>query len=429
MADIENKPCSFSGHGLFFVNLHCEYILKLMLMKHLFLTLAVLPALFLEGCETVDHTGEHGTTAEMAIPLDDVARLLSALPLENEQMQEVHDAVSSSDGNGYDEEYRMTDLFVSPGAGVGTDEATRATKAGSYARPMKDLIAEYLSSRSKSGQQDAVPSPEEYMEALKNSDIQIYWPYSENWDDKDWPVITFDPGNGAEVNTGYRIYMKEDGSKAVEEVIVDEEMAASGSVWVVNRNTDSGYTSMEMRRRENPEWGTGGGVITIRPQGSAGTVKSLVMKDFKMRRNYDCWFAGASEFFVKCGSVEDFTASTEAELKLYSPKITDFMLVVKRSQTGLTIPLNVMLVSQWTDQLEDIAFMVTEDDGGTRTEWKCSATVKVKSKSYGFDIALPFNTRDDIVWRGSLSAAYMEKYDGMTNRFGDVDITFSFLER
>lgn len=127
--------------------------------------------------------------------------------------------------------------------------------------------------------------------------------------------------------------------------------------------------------------------------------------------------------------MENFTASTEAELKLYNPQITDFMLVVKRNQVGQRIPMNIMLVSQWTDQLDNIAFLLTEDDGGTRTEWKCSAVVKVKSKSYGFDVSLPFNSRDDIVWRGELSARYLEKYDGITSRFGDVDLTFSFLER
>ena len=46
----------------------------------------------------------------------------------------------------------------------------------------------------------------------------------------------------------------------------------------------------------------------------------------------DSWFAGASEFFVKIGSVEDFTAVTEAELQLYNPLVTDFMIVVKRNQ-------------------------------------------------------------------------------------------------
>lgn len=409
-----------------------------MLMKQLlFLALAVLSISV--SCEHVDHTGEINDPEARIIPLEDVAKLLSALPIETDQMTEVHDAVSSSDGNGYDEEYMMRDLLSVPGTGVGDEAMGKSMSTRSYSRPLKELIAEQLSTRTKSSD-GSVLSPEEYLDALEKSNMQIYWPYYRNWDGKEWPIVTFDPGNGAEANVGYRLFIDSEGNRKVEAVVVDEEMAASHPVWVVNRNNDSGFTSMEVHRRKDPEWGTGGGSITVRPssglecaEASAtaaaqkGAFRTLVLHDFKMRRNYDCWFAGASEFFIKCGSVEDFTASTEAELKLYSPRITDFMLVVKRSQMGKTIPMNVVLVSQWTDQLENIAFMLTEDDGGTRTEWKCSACVKIKSKSYGFEVALPFNSRDDIVWRGQLSAPYLEKYDGVAGRFGDVELTFSLL--
>lgn len=409
-----------------------------MLMKQLlFLALAVLSVPV--SCEHVDHTGEINDPEARIIPLEDVAKLLSALPIETDQMTEVHDAVSSSDGNGYDEEYMMRDLLSVPGTGVGDEAMGKSMSTRSYSRPLKELIAEQLSTRTKSSD-GSVLSPEEYLDALEKSNMQIYWPYYRNWDGKEWPIVTFDPGNGAEANAGYRLFIDSEGNRKVEAVVVDEEMAASHPVWVVNRNSDSGFTSMEVHRRKDPEWGTGGGSITVRPssglecaEASAtaavqkGAFRTLVLHDFKMRRNYDCWFAGASEFFIKCGSVEDFTASTEAELKLYSPRITDFMLVVKRSQMGKTIPMNVVLVSQWTDQLENIAFMLTEDDGGTRTEWKCSACVKIKSKSYGFEVALPFNSRDDIVWRGQLSAPYLEKYDGVAGRFGDVELTFSLL--
>lgn len=409
-----------------------------MLMKQLlFLALAVLSVPV--SCEHVDHTGEINDPEARIIPLEDVAKLLSALPIETDQMTEVHDAVSSSDGNGYDEEYMMRDLLSVPGAGVGDEAMGKSMSTRSYSRPLKELIAEQLSTRTKSSD-GSVLSPEEYLDALEKSNMQIYWPYYRNWDGKEWPIVTFDPGNGAEANVGYRLFIDSEGNRKVEAVVVDEEMAASHPVWVVNRNSDSGFTSMEVHRRKDPEWGTGGGSITVRPSSGLGCAeasataaaqkgafRTLVLHDFKMRRNYDCWFAGASEFFIKCGSVEDFTASTEAELKLYSPRITDFMLVVKRSQMGKTIPMNVVLVSQWTDQLENIAFMLTEDDGGTRTEWKCSAYVKIKSKSYGFEVALPFNSRDDIVWRGQLSAPYLEKYDGVAGRFGDVELTFSLL--
>lgn len=403
----------------------------------LFLALAVLSIPV--SCEHVDHTGEVNDPEARIIPLEDVAKLLSALPIETDQMTEVHDAVSSSDGNGYDEEYMMRDLLSVPGTGVGDEAMGKSMSTRSYSRPLKELIAEQLSTRTKSSD-GSVLSPEEYLDALEKSNMQIYWPYYRNWDGKEWPIVTFDPGNGAEANVGYRLFIDSEGNRKVEAVVVDEEMAASHPVWVVNRNNDSGFTSMEVHRRKDPEWGTGGGSITVRPSSGLGCAeasataaaqkgafRTLVLHDFKMRRNYDCWFAGASEFFIKCGSVEDFTASTEAELKLYSPRITDFMLVVKRSQMGKTIPMNVVLVSQWTDQLENIAFMLTEDDGGTRTEWKCSACVKIKSKSYGFEVALPFNSRDDIVWRGQLSAPYLEKYDGVAGRFGDVELTFSLL--
>lgn len=409
-----------------------------MLMKQLlFLVLTVLSVPV--SCEHVDHTGEINDPEARIIPLEDVAKLLSALPIETDQMTEVHDAVSSSDGNGYDEEYMMRDLLSVPGTGVGDEAMGKSMSTRSYSRPLKELIADQLSTRTKSSD-GSVLSPEEYLDALEKSNMQIYWPYYRNWDGKEWPIVTFDPGNGAEANVGYRLFIDSEGNRKVEAVVVDEEMAASHPVWVVNRNNDSGFTSMEVHRRKDPEWGTGGGSITVRPSSGLGCAeasptaaaqkgafRTLVLHDLKMRRNYDCWFAGASEFFIKCGSVEDFTASTEAELKLYSPRITDFMLVVKRSQMGKTIPMNVVLVSQWTDQLENIAFMLTEDDGGTRTEWKCSACVKIKSKSYGFEVALPFNSRDDIVWRGQLSAPYLEKYDGVAGRFGDVELTFSLV--
>lgn len=387
-----------------------------MLMKLLKFLLPALPALVC-GCEYVDHSGEE-VPETVKISVDSVARLLSALPIGTEQVGEVHDAVSSSSANGYDEEYTMKDLFTAPGAGVGDG----ATRTGSlYRTPLRDLIRDHLASSLPVTKAEG--EVEEYVRLLEDSGLQIYWPYSEEWDGKTLPVITFDPSNGAEVNVGYRL--REDGSPGIEEVVVDEEMAMDTPVWVVNRNDDSDYTPVEMLRRQDPEW-DGGGSVIVKPSSYTGDVRTLVLKDITMRRNFDPWFAGASEFFVKCGRVEDFTASTEAELKLYFPQVSDFMIVVRRNQLNKKIPFNVVLVSQWTELMESIAFMIVEDDGGTRTEWKCSAVVKYNSKSYGFEVSLPFNTRDDIVWRGQLTGKYLEKYDGMTSRFGDVELTFQF---
>lgn len=395
------------------------------------------------ACEVVDNDMEkHVDTQNDSsyVGLQEVASILSAVPLEGEHLYEVHSAVTSSSGNGYDEEYTVRDMFSVPGKGVGENQ-TRSTKI--YDNPLKSLIENHVRSEAFTKSTGEARNAEDFLNALMYSDIQIYWPFSEDWDGSALPVITFDPEDGSEVNIGYRIEVDDDGSRRIREIAVDEDLARRNPVWVVNRNEDAEYTSLEILRREDENWGEGGGAIILEPQsvspsavrsktdGGAGDEaggKTLILKEFTMKRNYDSWFAGASEFFVKVGSVEDFTATTEAEMKLYVPAVTDFMIVVKRSQVGKPQPFNAVLVSDWTDQMLNCAFLITEDDGGTRTDWNCTALVRVASKSYGVEMKIPFNSRDDIVWRGQLAAKWLQANSNVVGHFGDVDLTFEVLE-
>ena len=386
------------------------------------------------SCEILDNDPDKHVKDEDStyVGLEEVAELLALIPLKSSHVNEVHDAVTSSSGNGYDEEYTMKDLFERPGAGVGDLEVRSGTI---YENPLRDLIKEHVYGMAATRSADDGVDPDRFLEELMSSDIQIYWPFSDSWDGEGMPIITYDPEDGSDKNMGYRLVVNDDGSRSVENLVVDEALAEAEPVWVVNRNSDAGYATLEMLRREDPDWGEGGGTIIVRPScpetlktRAEVPVKSLILKDFTMNRSYDTWFAGASEFFVKTGSVEDFTASTEAELRLYSPTITDFLIVVKRSQIGEPLPFNAMLVSDWTGQMTHCAFMITEDDGGTITEWTCTALVRIASKSYGFEIKIPFNSRDDVVWRGQLSSRWLEANSNLVGHFGDVDLTFEVVE-
>ena len=390
--------------------------------------LTFLLLLALAACEEIDHSGEW-TDEPAAVSLQEVAQMLSALPIGSEQVGEVRDAVLASVGNGYDEEYTMADLFRAPGSGVG-DAATKApTKT--YRTPLRELIGQYLENRTKAGETSSLTTDD-----LQLSDVQIYWPWSEKeFPADELPVMTFDPGDKSTTNIGYRILQDADGGRSVEELIVDEDYAMHHPVWVVNRNEDSSYASLDLLRKLHPEWGSEGGALVVGPaktglQTKAGEpLRTLVLSTFVMRQHYDTWFAGASEFFIKLGAIDDFKAQTEEELRVYSPMVTDFMIVVRRSQLGMYRPFNAVLVSNWTDQMERCALMITEDDGGTQTTWKAEGEVKIKSKTYGFGISIPFNSRDDIVWRGNISGRYFEQYNRLAGHFGDVDLTFEILER
>lgn len=390
----------------------------------------MIPALLSAGCEKLDDKIEdfpdYDDQREPAsVSLNELAELFAEVPFGTQQMEEVYQAVLASADNGYDEEYTLRNLFVAPGTGVGEDKLETKSPVKSYSTPMRDLLAQTVrerAARTKAGGGEPMDA-DAYLQALQDSDAQIYWPYFENWEGDVLPVITFDPGDNSSNNVGYRL-VGEGTDRHIEKVNVTEEMAMETPVWVINRNDDAAYTTLQVLRKNDPDWGQGGSV-TVQSKADTGE-RSLFMKDFKMIRNFDCWFAGASEFFIKAGKLEDFRASTEAELKLYNPAITDFMLVCRRRWRGQTIHVNTVLVSQWTDQLDKIALMIIEDDGGSMTSWKCSAVVKVNSKSYGFELDLPFRRYDDIVWRGQLSNYYLTKYNNQMSRFGDVAISFGF---
>lgn len=356
-------------------------------------------------------------TETLSFGLDQVARIFAALPLESPQLQEVYDAVSSSYGNGYDEEYTMKKLLTAPGSGLGDIK----TKSKYNYKTMKDLLTEYL--YSQRGTKAGVDDADVFLKELEESDLQIYWPYSEAWDKESMPIITFDPGYGSEYNYGYKLSYDRLGKLVVDSVYVDESVAMSAPVWVINNNRDGESKPLPIF---SPE--ARAAVVSGTKPCAAETKamnRILKLKSFTMHRNYDTWFQGGSEFFIKCGSVNGFSASTEAELKLYSPSVTDFMLVVPRKYLNVKREYDAIILTNFTNQLDNLAFLITEDDGGTQTSWKCSATVKIKSKSYGFDVDIPYKENDDIVWRGQLSANFFQAEDIVHGRFGDVEVEFA----
>ena len=114
---------------------------------------------------------------ESGFSLEEFAGILSALPMDRSHLGEVFDAVCASSENGYDEEYMLADLVGSPGAGVG-DGVVRSKAAPRYDRPLRNLLSDYFEANPS-----AVPtragSSEACLRMLEESDMQIYWPYSE----------------------------------------------------------------------------------------------------------------------------------------------------------------------------------------------------------------------------------------------------------
>ena len=343
--------------------------------------------------EIISPSGTTPSSTILSATPESVARLLSELPFTLDQVGEVFQAVNASSAHGYDEEYTFRDMLHCPGR-VALD---------SFGQMLSDHVAKYSVTRSAG-----------FIEELSSSGLQIYWPYSDFWDGESMPTITYLPGMEKDSNIGFSREILPEGNVVVKEQTVDEAYAMTHPVWVVNYNEDAGALTPQMLEKMYP--------LTR----SSSNFKTLKLKEFKAHRQYDSWLSGGSEFYLKTGSLKAFTADVVSDLKLYNPEITDLMIKVKRSQVGKAIRYNAILVSDWSDQLSECAFLIHEDDGGKMTTWKSSGTVKIKSKSYGFEVEIPYHRNDDIVWRGKLSANYLTRFNGVSSRMGDVSVTFSF---
>jgi len=261
-------------------------------MERKYCVLVALACLFAACAKENPARDIENITSEEEVTLPGVAKLLSSLPLGQEQVKEVYDAVVSSSENGYDEEYMMKDLFYAPGCGVGADTKTKAMAEGKYNLPLREMIRDYLMDQTKAGvgRDDITQDVDRYLEKLAEGDLQIYWPYSEDWDGTSMPIITFDPGYGLESNYGYQLNRGLDGALKVDSVYVDENVAKTTPVWVVNSNDDSAFTPLALYTRT-----VEGSVV----YGTKGKPRMLMLKSFTMLRNYDSIFGGASEFSSK----------------------------------------------------------------------------------------------------------------------------------
>lgn len=355
---------------------------------------------------------------EQVSDLEKLAAVLADAALDSLAVREVQAAVGESFGDGYDEEYLMTNAVYAPGRGT----SFRAARSG---RSASGALYEgmFRAVTGRGGPALAYTRSDEqarsFLDSLASTDIQVYWPYVDRWDGHSVPVVTFDHGEDRDWNYGYIMRADAGGGRYLSRVLVDEDYARSNPVWVVNMNKD----------RDMVPLGEGTPPAVEVPATRRGDIiYTLVLRSFTALKNYDCWLAGASEFFVKVGAVESFDAATEAEMALFSPTVTDFYIVVRRREVGTPKDINTIIVSDWTLQMSSIAFMIVEDDGGKQTKWDSEIMVKVNSKSYGITVSIPLNSKDDIVWRGSLSSRYLFATDASHTKFSDVMLDLEIVE-
>ncbi|MDY3944152.1 MAG: hypothetical protein SOY99_08005 [Alloprevotella sp.] len=369
-----------------------------------------------------------------------LALYLSELPLTKSNYEEVFNAVNIATEEGLEEAYYFSEILAeAPQRNKIVMAKQIKGKGKSLGQLMKtsSILKEASAKRINSyGAKERKPFID--LERIENSDLQIYWPYSEDWDGHTIPAITFTP---EDPNQEWNYAFKKNGEH-IDTIIVDEEYMMKHPVWIIN-NSDNKYEDLPcFSKGENIKNNT----FYVRRKNSSNSNAELVnsapqkvytvfLGKFMAAHQYDKIWAGGSEFIIQMGAVPHFNIVSVENLSSISPHVATFK--INRSRKDIRkrrwIERNDLLIADWHDSSSDATFMIHEEDQGEDKYWETSVPIKLPTgETASFSIKLKHKTHDDMVYRTIISRNFIfstnNRQDNkwVEHRGGDVYWTFPY---
>lgn len=324
-----------------------------------------------------------------------ILRAFQSISLDKSISEEVSQMISTSLANGFDEYFFLREL----------------------AMPSKDVKVSGLNktAASKLSLEKSLRSSleNEFSKVLSNTNLVIYWPYSDIWDGETLPTITFMPEDEeAEWNYGYKQTIDNEGRRIIETVIVNDEYATKYPVWII-KESEYDYDSL-------PNFNCGkyekNGVYFNVPETKAASdvIHVWKMSSAQVTKQYDGLFQGSSNleititYPVITGYVNDCSifhiAFTRSEIK---------------KKTWKTV--NLQLNTDWTPEELSNGMFVVETDGGETTS--TTLTTKFQDESTGLETSVSttinYKDEDDLIGRQVYKRSYVFSSEGSNKQSFD----------
>lgn len=322
---------------------------------------------------------------------ENIAQLLASIPLSKEIVNEVFHATQDGIENGLEESYYFADVLSDSSSAKSVSRASWESKESFLGRELRSAL-------NKSRSDSRVDA-----DILLYGDYQIYWPYSENWDRKTRPIITFVPKDDNQLwNYGYK-----QTDNGFDTIIVDEKYMESNPVWIVNK-ADFSYD--ELPNFNNNEFIKNG--ISYCPRkmdyeesqnhtmtrAAGNPVYTVYLGKLKSEKQYDSVWSGGSEFAIRLGAIENMEITSEDQVKSENARIN--YVRVCRSRNDIKKKLwaeltGCVLSSDWQPNENNAAFSIYEEDQGSSKNYEANLSVNILGKNIGFSIKMPYGSHDD----------------------------------
>jgi hypothetical protein len=318
-----------------------------------------------------------------------ITEFLSDIVNNDDIVKEVKSGIETSLLYGLDEELRFREILRP------NDNKLRSASKSLLAEKLEEAFGNIRITKSTT---EAL-NGDELETFMLNDNVQIYWPYSERWDGKEIPFVTYASTDDDVTDImAYRKIVNPDGTSQVESRMVNEAYAKEHPVWVINKN--------ELDYDELPDFKAGefekNGrlfVSDLLPDARnektlrAGTpVVVFYLGTLKVTIQHDSWIAGGSEF--------EFTNAQP----LAPGYTTTKNIILRETRTrnsidnGVTGGVWKALNTDWTEAQVQNALKVVETDGGGTKNWYFSLGVKIGQNKYDINASIPFGNNDDEIY-------------------------------
>jgi hypothetical protein len=375
-------------------------------MKRVFYLIVSLP-IVLHSCSNADMVNEENvvTTTDASfdvVKMQTVAKLLTGLTTDKGIATEVKAGVERSLTYGLDEELRFMDILQ-----PNESKMLRSGDDNLLTKSVRNLLNDH---NSASGLRSSGNELETF---LLTKNIQIYWPYSENWNGQEIPVITFDPGTGnADKVPAYQTVKLPDGTTGIDSLIVDETYAMKHPVWVINKN-DVDYE--ELPDFFNYEYAKNGVLFhselsqkkLSRTENTLRSLTSDVVYVFKLgtlqaTQHHDDWVNGGSEFEFKC-SVPLAPSYTTTGVTVIRKEIARSHI----NSNGTVFTMNMPLNTNWREEQLQNGLKVIETDGGGTKNWTFALGISILNVNSSIQASIPYGSNDDNIYEIILDRLYI----------------------
>lgn len=412
-------------------------------MKSFYHSLLIAVVLFSGiSCENEDISPpvkEHSSSEKMSprtLEQKELALFIAELPMKKDQYHEVFDAVTTASEDGLEEAYYFTEILASKPI---TNKIVNSYKSKSKYKRVGELMKEFYLQDSKykkltNNKKKTVSTLN--LEKIANSNLQIYWPYSENWDGRTAPAITFAPENeNQEWNYAYKKT-----ERGIDTIIVNEEYMMNNPVWIINTSEEQYENLPAFSKGQNSNYNTlyinkEKDKVTSSKKNAPIPVYSVFLGKFMSSHQYDKIWSGGSEFIIQLGNIEHFKIESADNLSSLDPHIARIKVPLSRKDIRKRRwkELNGLLLADWHPNSSDAGFMIYEEDQGRDEFWEIKVPIKIGgNKEVSIPIKIPYKSHDDMIYKTVISRNFIlstNNLQGSTwveHRAGDVKWTLPF---